>query len=225
MKKFLIKAFIFSIILIVTDLIVRQYINQLPRFEVDDRLEKVLEGKINSDIIITGSSIGARGVLAEKITNETQYSAYNLAYPGSDITFHEFILKTYLTKNTPPEKIILTVDEVIFKEDRSLKFRLERCYPLLKYKAIKKILAEKEQKNMWLAKYSSLYMINRTMLQFSKKQHTKYDTIWDNGSMPLTFQKKVITHELKQSKQYSISNEVEGKLKAFKNIITLAKKT
>ena len=178
MKKFLIKAFIFSIILIVTDLIVRQYINQLPRFEVDDRLEKVLEGKINSDIIITGSSIGARGVLAEKITNETQYSAYNLAYPGSDITFHEFILKTYLTKNTPPEKIILTVDEVIFKEDRSLKFRLERCYPLLKYKAIKKILAEALIKFNQLPK-STIENIRISARQKVEAQHSETKMIAD----------------------------------------------
>lgn len=222
MKKFLIKALIFFIILIVVDLIVRLYINQLPRFEVDDRLENVLEGKINSDIIIIGSSVGARGILAEKITNETQYSAYNLSYPGSDITFHEFVLKTYLTKNIPPQKIILTVDEVIFKEDRSLKFRLDRCYPLLKYTTIKKIIAEKEQKNEWLAKYSSLYMINKSMIKTSKKKHTKYDTLLPNGSMPLTFQKKAINQKLKQGKPYSINNEVKGKLTAFKNIVALA---
>ncbi len=223
MKRFLTKVFVFFIFLIVTDIIVGQYIKQLPNFEVDDRLEKILEGKINSNIIITGSSVGARGILAEKITDETSFSAYNLSYPGSDITFHEFIIKNYIANNTVPQKILLTVDEVIFKADRSLKFRLDRCYPLLKYPVIKKIVAHKEQKNKYLAKYSNLYMFKREMLKGVKKRFSKYDTIWENGSMPLTFQKKAITQELKQSKPYSINNELKYKIKAFKNIISLAK--
>lgn len=223
MKKFLTRIFIFIVVLIVTDILVWQYINQLPNFEVDNRLEKVLEGKINSNIIITGSSVGARGILAEKITHETPFSAYNLAYPGSDITFHEFVIKTYIANNAVPQKIILTVDEVIFKDDRSLKFRLDRCYPLLKYPVVRKIVAHKELKNSCIANYSSLYLFNKAMITVAKKKLTKYDTILENGSMPLTFQKKVITNKLKKGKPYSINNEVEAKVNAFKNIVAITK--
>lgn len=62
-------------------------------------MERVIKGQINSDVIILGSSIGARGILAEQIEDQSNFSAFNLVYPGSNIKFHEFVLSTYLSVN------------------------------------------------------------------------------------------------------------------------------
>ena len=56
-----------------------------PVLEVDKRLELLINGGINKDIIILGSSRGARDIIAAQIENETGLSAFNLCYPGSNV--------------------------------------------------------------------------------------------------------------------------------------------
>lgn len=221
MKKFLVRVLLFLVFIAFIDAVVGIYITYMPSFEVDTRLEKVLEGTINSDIIIIGSSVGARGILAEKITEETSLTAYNLSYPGSNILFHEFVLKSYLENNKLPKKVILTVDEVIFKNDKSLKFRLDRCYPLVKYKAIKNQIARHEGKNMYLAQYSNLYTLNKSNLVFKNKNYTKYDSISYRGSMPLSFQKTILKDSRSVSLPYSIDGEQIEKVNSLIAIINL----
>lgn len=221
MKRFIVKLFIFLIIILLVDIIIGVHLQVLPGFEVDNRLEKVLEGEINSDVIIIGSSIGARGILAERIEDNTDYSAYNLAYPGSDITFHEFILSTYIKYNKWPKKVILTVDETLLKEDRSLKFRLDKCYPLLKYDYISETVAKKENKNMFLARYSHLYMLNKSNIKYKKQTFIGLDTIGPRGSMPLTFQKDTFQKLYKDNYTYTASGELANKKRAFEHIVML----
>ncbi|MGB0982319.1 MAG: hypothetical protein ACPGUH_09490 [Winogradskyella sp.] len=222
MNKFIAKLVMFMLCIAGIDVALGLYLNRLPELEIDRRLEYVLEGAFDADIIIIGSSVGARGVLAEQICTQTPYEAYNLSYPGSDIRFHEFILTNYLKYNIAPEKVILTVDETIFKSSHSLKFRLDRCYPLLKYSDIKAVVAKHEHKNTVLAKYSNMYMANRALLSYTKKKYTALDTILDRGSMPLTFQNKPINGSLKEGKPYDKTGELQEKINAFKTIISLA---
>ena len=66
------------------------------KLEVDNRLEKIITGKIKADILVFGSSRGARSVIASQISDSLHTSAYNLAFPGSDITFHSFLLEQLL---------------------------------------------------------------------------------------------------------------------------------
>ena len=100
------------------------FINSSPSKEVDKRLEFVLKGKINKDIIILGSSKGSRDIIASQLESETNQTAYNLSYPGSNIEFHEFMLRTLVTFNNAPKMVILTVDNPIqFLNESLINFR------------------------------------------------------------------------------------------------------
>ena len=96
MKKILIRLLIFAGCFFILDkafLLVR---DSSPELEVDRRLERIATGKIQADILVYGSSRGARSVIAKVFTDSLGISAYNLSFPGSDITFHEYLLRLTL---------------------------------------------------------------------------------------------------------------------------------
>ena len=96
MKRFLIRFSAFILCFFIVDKAFILVRDSSPEREVDKRLEYILNGKIQSDLIIMGSSRGARSLIAKQITDSTGRSAYNLAFPGSDITFHEYVLRLLL---------------------------------------------------------------------------------------------------------------------------------
>ena len=102
MKKFLISVFIFCAIFFIIDKAFYFFMERSAALEKDNRLEKVITGKMNKDIILLGSSRGARDIIASQIEDSLQLSTYNLSYPGSDIEFHEFLLKSVLKFNKAP---------------------------------------------------------------------------------------------------------------------------
>ena len=193
MKKFFIRIVIFTGCFFILDkgfLLVR---NSAPDREVDRRLEMIVTGKIQSDVLIYGSSRGARSVIAKVFTDSLGISAYNLSFPGSDITFHEFLLRLTLeTKgNKKPKTVILVVDDSDeLKVAKSLKFRLDRMYPLLKYQAIRKELVKRKAKKPILNELFVIHQLNKSNFLFKQKKFTSNDSIMPCGSMPISHQKK-----------------------------------
>lgn len=186
MKKFLTKIFIFSLVFFTFDklfIIVRNYV---PQLEVDQRLEVLLNGNMDADLLIFGSSVGARGIIASTLSKEINIKAYNLSYPGSNIDFHEYLLRQLLENgNKKPHTVLLTVDdpsELI--QNSSINFRLERLYPLLKYPQVRKELVVREEKNKILAELFVLYQFNKSNFDLRKKHFTSNDSILPCGSMP-----------------------------------------
>jgi hypothetical protein len=125
--------------------------------ELDKRLEYIITGKVNSNIIVMGSSRGARDIVASQLADSLRTSAYNLSYPGSNIYFHEYLLTELLKNgNKKPKVLILVIDDPYEMEDNySLQFRFDRLYPLVKYKSIRNTLTERGEKNRYYHSYSS----------------------------------------------------------------------
>lgn len=86
MKKFILNLFIFGAIFFLFDKIFLLLIGYVPRLEVDKRLEDLMNGNINKELVVLGSSRGARNVIAGQIEEKTGISSFNLSYPGGDIT-------------------------------------------------------------------------------------------------------------------------------------------
>lgn len=187
MKRFLINILQFGIAFFLVDKILYLFIFISPGLEKDDRLEKLINGEINKEIIIIGSSRGARNLIANEIENKTGKETFNLSYPGSNIEFHEFILKTLLKFNQKPNTIILSIDDPTFLlDDISLEFRYERFYPLIKYNYLVQEMIERGEKN-YLAKYFALGRISKSNFNFHEKQFSALDTLTSCGSMPISF--------------------------------------
>ena len=104
MKQFSKHITIFFVLFFIVEKGICFFVNNAPKKEFDNRLELVLNGKINKEVIILGSSRGANNIYAKQLEDSINQSVYNLSYLGSDVTFHEFILKTLIKYNKPPKK-------------------------------------------------------------------------------------------------------------------------
>lgn len=219
MKRFVKHCLLFGLVFFVLDKGLYFFLNQAPKLEIDKRLEYVLEGKMNKDIIIMGSSRGADNILAKQIEQQTKRSTYNLSYPGSDIVFHDFILKTLLQYNSKPKLILLVIDNpFLFKEEQTLTFRLDRLYPLSKYNYINAELIARGEKN-YLSWLFCAARINRSNFTFKTVSNSHLNPIDNWGSMP--FLKKEKQQSLKfinSNLTYTTRGELEAKITAFKSM-------
>ena len=81
MKKFIVKILIFSTVFFLFDRLFYIFLDLSPKQEVDKRLDYVINGNMNKDLIIIGSSRGARDLIAKQIEDSLNISCYNLSYP------------------------------------------------------------------------------------------------------------------------------------------------
>lgn len=218
MKIFLKNILIFSLLVFLVDKLFLLILLYSPYLEADKRLEKLINGEINKDIIVMGSSRGARDILAYKLQDSLNQTTFNLAFPGSDIVFHEFILKTLLKFNKKPKTIFLVVDDPEeLQNSASLNFRYDRLYPLVRYNYINDELIRRDQK-IHLSKFFYLSRMNVSNLNLKEKKFTELDTLLQCGSMPISFQRtdRPFKNDSMQN-TYDLKLENNEKLKAFQN--------
>lgn len=225
MKKFFIYLLVFGVLFLAFDKLFLFFINASPSKEVDKRLELVLNGKINKEVIILGSSRSARDIIADQLGNEIHKSTYNLSYPGSDIEFHEFLLRALVTFNKAPKMVILNVDNPIeLLPDSLINFRLDRMYPLVKYDYVSKELVDRNEKNEVLSKLFVLHRMTKSNFDIRQKKFTALDTILSCGSMPISFQKENEDwNEKANNITYPKQKESNVKLQCFRKIISICK--
>ncbi|WP_452224248.1 hypothetical protein [Lacinutrix chionoecetis] len=223
MKKFFINITVFSLLFFITEKTACLLINSTPERQYDKRLESLLHGEINKDLIVLGSSRGAGNILAGQIEKETGLSSYNLSYQGSNINFHEFILKTLLAYNSPPKKLILAIDNPTeFSKDTSIRFRSDVLQPLTKYNYINTTLVN-QNVNSKLSYLFCLSRLNKSHFRFKKNTQPSENPLDSFGTMPIIKKKVVNLKYNKEVKPYSKEIEVSSKIKSFKNIQDLCK--
>lgn len=223
MKKFLKNLLVFGLLFFLLDKTFIYFIVVSPNAEVDKRLELLVNGKINKEIIVLGSSRGARNIIASEIEKKTGNSAYNLAYPGSDIEFHEFIVRTLIKFNKAPKVILLSVDyPMAFLPDSILTFRLDRMYPLVRYNYINEELIARGEKNIISSNLFALARMNKSNFDIRQKQFTALDTLYPDGSMPISFQKHDEDWTPSTTiKKYNSKKELKVKVDCFRKIVKM----
>lgn len=227
MRKFLVRLAIFAAVFFLLDKAFIFFRNAGPELEVDKRLEKVITGKIDADLLIFGSSRGARSVIASQLGDSLGMSAFNLSYPGSDITFHEFLLREILTEkgNKRPKTVVLVVDDSDeLQTAKHLKFRFDRMYPLTQYKVIRDEMVKRREKKYLVNELLVLHQVNKSNFLLEKQHFTKNDSLMDCGSMPIRHQKKAFDKQYKpQPYSYSREGELIQKIRALRAFAAMCK--
>lgn len=77
---------------------------------------EVIEGGIDAQILIVGSSRALVHFDCEYIQKVTGKTCYNLGFDGTTFPLQKFMLELYLSGNTVPEKIIWSLDYHTFSE-------------------------------------------------------------------------------------------------------------
>jgi hypothetical protein len=192
MKSFLLKSLLFLAVFFILEKALILIRDTAPERELDKRLEYILNGKIDADVVVMGSSRGARDIIASAIADSLHTTAYNLSYPGSNIFFHEYLLEKLLQfKNKKPRLVILAADDPSeLSLDNSINFRFDRLYPLVKYEDVRKTLIEKEEKDKILSQLFVVHQLGLSNFDLRKKHFDPQDTLLADGSMPISFRSK-----------------------------------
>ncbi len=224
MKKFLLTSGLFFVVFFLIDKGLILLRNSAPNREVDKRLEMILNGKIQSDILIYGSSRGGRDIIASEMEDSLKLPTYNLSFPGSAIEFHEFLLsETLKNGNKKPSVVILVVDDPdeLLPSSR-INFRLDRLYPLIKYGVIRDKLVEKGGKNYWLSKLFIVHQLSISNFDFRPKHFKPIDTLLADGSMPIDFKDPRFTGDfITNTTMYDIKKERPAELNSFTRFVDL----
>lgn len=163
MKHFIKKILLFGLIFFVIDKTAYFVLVKTSKLQSDKKLEKIISGDMNQELLILGSSRGIGNLIGEQLEQETGRTTYNLSYRGSDITFQAYILTTYLKHNRAPKDLILVIDNPSLLAKRStLGFRYDRLYPLAHHNSINNKLID-------LGKHSIASTIFYTLRLHSKQ--------------------------------------------------------
>jgi hypothetical protein len=115
----------------------------------------IMAGKVNSQIIITGSSRALSHYDPRIIEKQTKLSAFNLGRNGSQTDMQIAILKTYLEHNRKPEIIIHNLDAFSFETTHEL-YAPAQYVPYLYdpevYQPLRQI-----SRDTWKSRYLPLY--------------------------------------------------------------------
>lgn len=185
MRAFLKALVLFGLIALLVDLPFRWAMHALPATEYDDRLPRLLKGPWNADLIVLGSSRGARGVVPSVITELTGLSAHNLSYPGASIEFHAFMLDRALESPHPPHTVFLVVDEPsMLIPTPKVDFRLDRCYPVAGHDVVNRAICERTGKSRVITEIFASYRIKECLSNlWAPPRPGRFDTIAADGSM------------------------------------------
>lgn len=225
MKRFIIRLIIFFLFIFTIDKLFIPIRNQAADLEYDKRLENIIQGKINKDLIVIGSSRGARNISAGYIGTNLNMSSFNISYPGSNVLFHDFLLDLYLKHNEKPKILVWSIDdcnELLYAPH--LKFRLDRLYPLVKYPEVRKVLVEKGEKNAILSRLFVLHQMSLSNFSFKKVTPNRFDTVQLDGSMLISFQREDRKWNYVNDDKYDATTEEKDKQIAFENIIKRCEK-
>ena len=222
-KRFLKHIMLFASIFFIIDKGAYFILNKTSELEYDKRLEDVLEGNMNKDIFVLGSSRGSGNIIASQLERETGYSSYNLSYQGANILYQEFVLKTLLKFNTTPKKVIIAIDNPYeFNEETTLHFRNDRLYPLAKYDYINNQLIAQGERSV-LSKVLYLTRLNGSMFRMKAVKSPGLNPFESCGSRPIILiPKDGLVYDC-EVVEYSKSIETQSYVDAFNSIKLICK--
>lgn len=117
---------------------------------------KIVEGKINADIVVSGSSRALTHYDPRIIQERTRKTAFNIGLNGSQTDMQLSRLKTYLQHNKKPSLLIFNLDLFSFQTTHGGVFDPGQYLPYLKEPAIYDALMHINPE-IWKAKYLPLY--------------------------------------------------------------------
>jgi hypothetical protein len=143
------------VMLVITDYLVDSGLRHIKTssFGVFNR---IVNGQINTGIIISGSSRALNNFDPRIIQESTGVSAFNIGINGSQTDMQAAVLKTYLRHNTKPALVVQSLDSFTFVTSRGGVWFPGQYLPYLSEDAIYQTLSSIDA-NTWKARYLPLY--------------------------------------------------------------------
>ena len=136
MVKFIKKTFFFLLPIIafsyLIDIFISTNLKKSNKYAVKEysTWNDIIDGKVNSDIVIYGSSRAWRHINPTMITNQLHVSAYNLGIDGHNFNLQYLRHKMLLKNNSKPKLIIFSLDYFTLQKRKDL-YNLEQFLPYM----------------------------------------------------------------------------------------------
>jgi hypothetical protein len=117
---------------------------------------QIVDGKINADVVISGSSRALTHYDPRVIEERTGLKAFNIGLNGSQTDMQVARLKTYLRHNKPPLLLIFNLDVFSFQTTHGETYEPAQYIPYLAEPAIYSALMHIDS-DFWKAKFVPLY--------------------------------------------------------------------
>lgn len=140
------------------------------KYPFDKRIELIINGELNKEILILGSSRALNGIDPETIKKQTNKSCYNLAYSGSNVEFHETILDLLIYFGQKPKTLIYNLDDpaTLVEQKDLIIYKLEELYPFVYNDFINEIVCNKIDKSIFATNMSWSYRQNVNFIKALK---------------------------------------------------------
>ncbi|MFC3880911.1 hypothetical protein ACFOSV_12015 [Algoriphagus namhaensis] len=166
MKKFLLKfvlTFSFLVIaLFLMDFLIVEGLKTSNYREIT-KWNDVVSGKVETDVLIVGSSRALVHFDCELFEKIVGTSCYNLGFNGTNLTQQIKMLQLFLRKNNSPKKIIWSLDYHMF-ENREQFFGFDQLIPFMAEKEIKELVQMNNIDEPWLYNFPvARFSFNRKM--------------------------------------------------------------
>jgi hypothetical protein len=217
MRRYIIRFILFAALCFMLDYSLNLLLNR-PSRHFDWRYGAVRDKIIKTDLLIIGSSRGARGIDTEMIHQKTGLDCFNFCYPGTNLLFHLYCFETFLHHQiNKPKMVLLTVDDdYAFKENPWQGFRTDILHGHTKYNDVNELLINHNE-NHWLASYFNFPKLRSIHIGFSRQKGLPTDHITPSGFMPLNFQNKDFIFKFVDTTyiRYDQHNEMKSFLDAY----------
>ncbi|MCS5489016.1 hypothetical protein [Algoriphagus limi] len=149
MNKFLLKGLIFSLICLglayLLDYMIQEGLKTSNYREIT-KWNEVIQGGIDAEILIVGSSRALVHFDCEYIEKATGKSCYNLGFDGTTYPLQKLMLELYLSKNKKPKELIWSLDYHSFNAVPDY-YGFEQLVPYMENSFVKKMLSMHETPN------------------------------------------------------------------------------
>jgi hypothetical protein len=223
MKQLILKIALFLFVIFLVEKPIGYLIaNGAVNRQYDLRIHKLMQGEIESDIIILGSSRALNGVDAGALQQELgQFTVYNFGYSGSNLLFHQSIFQL-ITRVYIPKKIVLVIDDQnAFKQNEKAIYRRDKLYPFIQYDPVLAEVVQHSSKTYIPSKVSWLYRENQNMFEainfYLKGPQEPDETtdVDDYGFIPLSNDQQKLNKLVDRS--LSINYDLEDELPEYIN--------
>ncbi|MBL0339794.1 MAG: hypothetical protein IPP71_02095 [Bacteroidetes bacterium] len=127
----------------------------------DNRIGLLLDGKVDAEIVVVGSSRALNNYDPQVISKMTGKKTYNFGVSGSNILFHENIIDLLLNSKNKPETIIYNIDDygALF-ENSNIIYRKDVLFPYVDSPLINEMIAGQLKKPLIATFFSKTYRQN-----------------------------------------------------------------
>ncbi len=170
LKNSLVKYSLFLVILILSDQCIGTAISYFAREQIrDNRIGLLIDGKIQADICIVGSSRALNNYSPAIIGDSLNVKCYNFGLSGSNVLYHEAIIDLLIQSYKKPSVIIYSIDDhATFFEVTNMVFRKDALFPYVHNSTVNEIVCKQMNKKEYATLFSKTYRQNMNLVNALK---------------------------------------------------------